>query len=423
MNPFTRLGSWMRDGLRRVVGIQYPQPSGYSDASASPVTFDSAMQLSAVWACIKLISETISSLPLTVYETSPNGRKVAANHPLNIMFSGKVNRYQTKVEFFETVFLNLLTNGNAYCLIQRVGGRIVGLLPLMSADMEVTLNLDGSLVYSYTTGTGITKYTEKDIWHVKLFGNCIIGLSPLAYQRNTLGIAQAAEGAVTKIYKNGAKPSGVLSMDKFLSPEQRQQARESFNGLTSGSDERLLVLEGGLKFEAISLSPQDIELLSSRQFQISEICRFYGVPSVMINDTSSTTVWGSGIEQIVSGFYKLTLRPLMEKVEASIISNLMEVGDGAKYEVEFSFDALLRSDLKTRNEAHRVAIYAGYKTVNEVRLEEGLPAVDYGNTLITQGANVSLEAVVNGLNTNNTGVNQRGGEDGNKADSSITNRD
>lgn len=420
MNPFYRLGSWMRDGLRRVVGIQYSHPSGYSEQSASPVTFDSAMQLSAVWACIKLLSETISSLPLTIYETSDKGRKVATNHPLNILFSGKVNRYQTKVEFFETVFLNLFVSGNSYCLIQRVGNRIVGLLPLMSADMEVTLNPDGSLKYTYTTDATVKNYKEKDIWHLKTIGNGIIGLSPLAYQRNTLGIAQAAEGAVTKIYKNGAKPSGVLSMDKFLNEEQRTMARQSFNGLTSGSDERLLVLEGGLKFEAISLSPQDIELLSSRQFQISEICRWYGVPSVMINDTSSTTVWGSGIEQIVSGFYKVTLRPVIEKVEQSIIVNLMELGDANKYEVEFSFDALLRSDIKTRNEAHRVAIYAGYKTVNEVRLEEGLPSVDYGDTLITQGANISLEAVVNGVNNN---YQDRGNQNGNETNSPRSNRD
>lgn len=395
MNIFTRIGSWMRDGLRRLTGIQYGIPSGYSEQSASPVTFESALQLSAVWACVKLISETISSLPLTVYRVTETGRKVAINHPLQILFNGKVNRYQTKVEFFETVLLNLITTGNAYCYIQRINNRIVGLLPLMSADMEVTLLQDGSLVYEYTQDAGVDVYAESSIWHLKLMGNGVIGLSPLAYQRNTLGIAQAAESAVTKIYRNGAKPSGVLSMDKFLTQEQRELVRQKFYTLSTGQEDRLMVLEGGMKFDAISLSPQDIELLASRQFQISEICRWYGVPSVMVNDTSSSTVWGSGIEQIVSGFYKLTLRPLMEKIEASIISNLMEPGDAARYEVEFDFNALTRSDLKTRYDSYRIGIYGGFLTPNEARRMEGMPNEDGGDSLYMQGANMKLTDIEN----------------------------
>ena len=400
MNIFVRIGSWVQDGLRRIIGIQYGTPAGYSEPSAVPVTFDTAMQLSAVWACVKLIAETISSLPLTIYRVDENGRKVAKNHPLQIIFSTKVNRYQTRVEFFETVLLNLLTSGNAYCYIQRVGDRIVGLLPLMSADMEVTLLKDGSIVYEYDTGEGVTVYAEKSIWHLKLMGNGVIGLSPLAYQRNTLGIAQAAEKAVTKIYANGGKPSGTLSMDKFLSAEQRELMREKFYSLSNGSEDRLMVLEGGMKFDAISLSPQDIELLSSRQFQISEICRWYGVPSVLVNDTSGSTTWGSGIEQLVSGFYKLNLRPLMEKIEASILANLMEPSDYAKYEVEFDFNALTRSDLKTRFDSYRIGIYGGFLKPNEARKMEGLSPATGGDELFMQGANVRLEDIesINDIN-------------------------
>ena len=395
MNIFTRIGSWMQDGLRRLAGIQYGIPSSYAEQSASPVTFDSAMQISAVWACVKLIAETISSLPLTIYRKTDTGRKEAVNHPLSIMFSGKVNRYQTKIEFFETVLLNLLTTGNAYCYIQRVGDRIVGLLPLMSADMETTLLLDGSLVYNHTTDTGMTVYAEKSIWHLKLMGNGVIGLSTLAYQRNTLGIAQAAESAVTKIYRNGAKPSGVLSMDKFLTNEQRDLVRNKFYTLAAGQEDRLMVLEGGMKFEPVSLSPQDIELLASRQFQISEICRWYGVPSVMINDTSGSTVWGSGIEQIVAGFYKLTLRPLMEKIEASILVNLMSPSELGKYEIEFDFNALTRSDLKTRFDSYRVGIYGGFLKPNEARRMEGMPDAEGGDSLYMQGANMKITDIEN----------------------------
>lgn len=401
MNIFTRIGSWASDGLRRLIGMQYGVPTSYQESSAQPVTFDSALQLSAVWACVKLISETIASLPLTVYEKTADGRREAVNHPLSILFRGKVNRYQTRNEFFETVALNLITTGNAYCYIQRVGSRIVGLLPLMSAQMEVELLADGSVVYTYTSESSVDVYSEKSVWHLKLMGNGIIGLSPLSYQRNTLGIAQAAESAVTKIYRNGSKPSGVLSLDKFLTPEQRDLVRSKFYGLSNGEQDRLMVLEGGMKFEPISLSPQDIELLASRQFQISEICRWYGVPSVMINDTSDSTVWGSGIEQIVGGFYKLTLRPIMEKIELSIICNLMSPDERNTYEVEFDFNALTRSDLKTRYDSYRIGIYGGFLTPNEARNMEGMQSAEGGEYLYMQGANVRLKDIQYAqLNTN-----------------------
>jgi HK97 family phage portal protein len=384
----------MISGLRRYIGKQYASPSGYANEAASNVTFDSAMQLSAVWACVKLISETVSSLPLTIYKTTDTGRKIAVNHPLTQLFNGKVNRYQTKIEFFETVILNLILHGNAYCQIQRVGGRIVGLLPLMSAQMEVTLLRDGSVAYEYTQDTGINVFSEKTIWHLKLMGNGIIGMSPMDYQRNTLGIAQAAEGAVTKIYRNGGKPSGVLSLDKFLTDDQRQIIRDKFATLTMSNDDRLMILEGGIKFDAVSLSPQDIELLESRKFQISEIARWYGVPSVMINDTSGT-VWGSGIEQIVAGFYKITLRPLIEKLEASILANLMDVTEAIRHEAEFDFNSLTRSDMKTRFDSYRIGIYGGFLKPNEARRMEGMEDADGGDELIVQGANVRLTSLDN----------------------------
>jgi HK97 family phage portal protein len=402
MNIFQRIGSYIQGGLRRLWGYQKGEPPSYSSEPAATVTFDTAMQLSAVWACVKLVAETVASLPLYVYKTGTNGREIDQNHDLSVLFSGKVNRYQTKVEFFETVLLNLLLYGNAYCHIQKFGEKIVALLPLNSSQMEVMLLHDGSIAYEYYHDTGVQVYSEQSIWHLKLFGNGVIGLSPLAHQRNTLGIAIAAEGAVTNIYRNGAKPSGVLTLDKMLTPEQRDQIRQKFYSLAGGTQDRLMVLEGGMKFNAISLSPQDIELLASRQFQISEICRWYGVPSVMINDTSSTTVWGSGIEQIVQGFYKLTLRPILEKIEASIQANLNKTRNR---EIEFDFNALTRGDLKSRYEAYRIGIHGGFIMPNEARMAEGMAAAEGGDKLYIQGATVpltdaGLEGNANGIQAN-----------------------
>lgn len=390
MSLFTSVRQWLFGGLERTDGIQWPGPSSYSEDAASTVTFDSALQLSTVWACAKLLSETVASLPLNIWKHGSKGRKIADTHDIAVLFRGKVNRYQTRVEFFETVLLNLVIHGNAYCLIQRVGGRIVGLLPIMSAQVETILLKDGSVVHEYYTDSGVTVLSSQSVWHLKLMGNGIVGMSPLAYQRNTLGIAQAAESATTKIYRNGAKPSGVLSLDKFLTPEQRTQVRRNFATLTTSSDDRLMVLEGGMKFDAISMSPQDIELLESRRFQTTEICRWYGVPSVMVNDTSGSTVWGSGVQQIVQGFYKVTLRPLLEKIEASILTHL--IGDSTgKYEVEFDFEGLLRADQKSRYDGYRVGITSGILTPNEAREFEGLPPVEAGEKLYMQGAMAPIE--------------------------------
>lgn len=391
MDLFHSLGRWVTSGLRRLVGVQFADPMGPpGDEPATPVTFDSAMQLSAVWACVKLLAETVSSLPVTVYRVSGGSRTVAERHWLHVLFNSRVNRYQTRIEFFETMLLNLVTAGNAYAQIQRDSeGMIIGLLPLMSAQMRVQLMADGSVTYEYSDGMNVAVLSSRSVWHLKLMGNGIIGMSPLEYQRNTVGIAQGAEKAVSKVYKNGGKPSGVLKLDRLLNEQQRTEARLRFSTLTTGTDERLLVLEKGADFAAVSLSPQDIELLASRKFQIAEICRWYGVPSVMVNDNAGTSTWGSGIEQVVAGFYKVTLRPLLEKIEASIDIHLL--GDERfTYECEFSFDALLRADQKARFEAYRVGIAGGFMKPNEARGLENWTPADGGDQLLVQGAMVPI---------------------------------
>ena len=396
MSLFSSFSAWVMGGLKRSKGVQYSTPSAYAEEAASTVTFDTAMQLSSVWACVKLLAETVASLPLNVYKKTETGREIDEEHPLYAIFTGRANRYQTKIEFFETVLLNLVVSGNAYCMITRSGNRITSLLPMMSSQVEVMLLDDGAIVYNYQHDGGLTVLSSQNVWHLKLMGNGTVGMSPLAYQRNSVGIAQAAESAVTKIYRNGAKPSGVLTIDRVLTPTQRDQVRASFANLTVSTDDRLMVLEGGMKFDGISLSPQDIELLASRKFQISEICRWYGVPSVMINDNNGATTWGSGIEQIMAGFYKLTLRPLLEKIEASIMVNLMTGPERSRMQVEFDFDALLRADAKSRFDAYRIGITAGVMTPNEARKLEHLPEMEGGDKLFIQGAMMPVDQLAMG---------------------------
>lgn len=383
--------SWLGGNTtQRNRGVQYPTPS-YQESAAVTVTEDTAMQVSAVWACVRLLSETVASLPFNVYRKTNDGRELAPEFWLSRLMARKVNRYQTKQEFFETMMLNLTLHGNAYAKIARIGGQVRSILPLMSAQVTPSLLADGSIVYQYEADGNVDVYSADSIWHVKLYGNGVVGKSPLAFGRNIIGVAQAAEQVVTKIYTNGGKRSGVLSLDRLLTPEQRAQVRENFSTLTTGTDERLLVLEMGMTFEPIAMSPQDIELLASRRYQLEEICRWFGVPSVLVNDTSGSTTWGSGIEQLVSGFYKLNLRPYLERFESSISSNILSESESREYEVEFDFEGLLRSDLKSRLEGYRTAVAGSILTPNEVRRIEGWSPMSGGDSLLTQVNMTPLE--------------------------------
>lgn len=384
MNYWQNLWAAVTGGSRRDAGVQNPSPSGYGAASAVPVSEETALQVSAVWASVKLLSETVASLPIHVYQKTDNGDKLTSDHWL-LGLLRKPNQYQTRLEFFETLVANLVLHGNAYAQKTIIAGRVRALLPLMSAQVETELMRDGSVIHKYSNEGGVHVFAAPSVWHLKLAGNCVVGKSPLGFGRNMIGIAQASEQTMSDIYRNGGKRSGVLSMDKLLTPEQRKQLRENFASLTTGDDSRLLVLEMGMKFDPISMSPQDIELLASRRFQIEEIARWFGVPSVLINDTSGSTTWGSGIAQILDGFYKLNLRPILERIEASIEAHLFTDEDREQgFRVEFDFEGLLRSDLKARMEGYQKAIQGSILTPNEARVIEGWPRVQGGDALLAQ---------------------------------------
>jgi phage portal protein BeeE len=215
--------------------------------------------------------------------------------------------------------------------------------------------------------------------------NGIVGLSPLAYARTAIGIGIASEDRVKALARNGFKPTGILTIDKLLKPEQRIAIRQQFADLAEGGDDPLRVLEAGMQYQQISMNPKDVQLLETRRFQIEDIARFFGVPSVLINDTSASTVWGSGVEQIVQGFYKLGLRPYLERYEASIKNSLLTPADRSRYDFEFDFAALLRGDEQTRFATYKEAVLNGLKTINECRQIEGLPSIEGGDVAYMQG--------------------------------------
>lgn len=380
----------------RQKGIQGGIPATSVTPPAINVTTDIALQLSAVWACARLISEAIGSMPIKVWNVNRETGERTQNfdHPLAVLFSNQVNRWQTRQEYFESSALQLVLHGNTYSAIQRdTKGKVIGLVPLMSEQMQVELLDNGDLLYKYTEQGGVRAYAEQTIWHNKLFGNGVIGLSPLAYAKNSVAIGAAAEQSVSKIYRNGGKPSGILTLDKVLTAEQRAAIKDKFSELAEGNNDRLFVLEAGFDYKQVSLSPQDIELLASRRFQIEDIARFFGVPSVLINDTASGTTWGSGVQQIVQGFYKLNLRPYLERLEASMRARLLTPVERQTIDIEFDFTDFLRPEQSERLKASKEAVQGGLMTPNEARAIEGWSAKDGGDSLLVQQQMIQLEKI------------------------------
>lgn len=397
-NFWRRFVSFGSGASTRTDGLQLGEPASYRVQSSTPVTVDSSLQLSAVWACVKLIAETVASLPIYVYSYDPvtGVKKKRTDHPLQELFGYKVNRWQTRQEFFESLVYQLVLMGNSYCAIQRNSQkRITALIPLMSEQMEVSLEDDGSVLYKYTDGSNVNIYSDKTIWHNKNFGNGVIGLSTLAYARTSIGIGQGAEETVSKIYRNGGKPSGILTIDKVLSAPQREQIKNNFAELQSGNQDRLFVLEAGMNYTKVSLSPEDIELLASRKFQIEDIARFFGVPSVLINDTSAGTTWGSGIQQIVEGWYKLGLMPLLDRLESSMKCRLLSPEEQGNTTVEFDLDSLLQPSQADRVKTYKEAVTGGVMTPNEARINEGWKPLEGGDNLYMQQQMVPLKDLQN----------------------------
>lgn len=373
-------------GASRNIGEQSGAPSGYANASAVPVTIDTAMQLSAVWACVRVITESIGSLPINVYKLSDGGIKTPfPDHPLSMLLRNKPNRWQTRQEYIESLVYQFVMQGNDYSAVQRDSkGNLISLVPLMTQQMRVELLDSGAVKYEYQSNKGKKLYNSDNLWHNKLYGNAIIGLSPLGHARNSFGIASAAEQSVTKIYKNGGKPAGILTIDKPLKPDQKNTVRENFKSLTEGEDNRLFVLEAGFNYTQTSLSPSDIELLESRKFQIEDICRFFNVPSVLVNDTSQSTAWGSGIEQLIQGFYKFGLNPYVCRYKDSMKANLLNPLERDTMAIEFDLNALLRPDMNERIKGYGEGIQKGVMMPNEARKLEGLAPVEGGDNLFMQ---------------------------------------
>jgi HK97 family phage portal protein len=222
-----------------------------------------------------------------------------------------------------------------------------------------------------------------NVMHLKGLGNGTTGLDRLDYMRGTTTEAVNSQTEASKLFANGGKATGILMIDKVLSPSQREAIRSNFSHMVEGNTSRLLILEADMKYQAVNLTPADQQLLETRRFEVEEICRWFGVPPVLIGHSNVTT-WGSGVEQIIDGFHKLVIGPAVVNLQQAIAKRVLTPAQRARYSVEFSLDALLRANLKDRMEIYAKAVQNGLKTRNECRQLENDPPVKGGDELTAQ---------------------------------------
>lgn len=358
-------------------GIQYGEPFTRVYETTKDYGTDGALQVSAVWAAVELLADNIASLPLFVYrrETGSDGHKqLARDTALWALLHDSPNRRHTAMEFWQYMAMNFVLRGNAYArLVRNDAGEVIEMWPLSADQVEIEVLRDRSIVYKYSYEGVITVYDERSILHWRDKGNGIIGMSRLDYMRSSVGLAIDAQNHAANNFRKSGKRPGVFMMDKLLSAEQRNAIRENYRGLVEGNQDELLVLEAGAKFEPLSMSPVDLQLMETRRFSVEDIARWFGIPSVLINDTAKTTTWGTGINQLIEGFYKFRLRPMLELLEQALDRRVLTPRQRELFTVEFSLDAILRGSLTERLENGSKAVQNGLMTRDEWRQLENLP--------------------------------------------------
>lgn len=354
--------------------------------AGEPVTAESLLSLSAAWACINLIAGVTGTLPLHVWRTNPRTGvpELASDHWLERLFDAP-NPDQTAVDFLEFVAASLEMRGNAYYEIRRNdSGRIIALEPLLPDMMVVRRNQAGRLVYRFPdVGTGQTRELDQDaVWHIRGFGGSPLGgLSTLAFGRHAFGLALAIDKSAGQTFKNGVRPSGLLKFKEWLKPDKREAAHEKLvaDHTRAQNAGKPLVLEGGVEWQQISFSPEDAQMLQSRTFSVEEVCRFFGVPPVLVGHTEKVSAWGSGIAEITLGFVKFALRRRLKRIELSARQQLLSPIERSEgYYVRFDIEGLLRGDSKGRADFYQIMTQIGAFEIDYVRRLEGLPPLPNG---------------------------------------------
>ena len=396
MGIFTGLFRSRDKPTNSTVGSRYAFYMGGS-SSGKVVTERSAMQMTAVYACVRILSEAIAGLPLHMYRYKEDGGKEKAlDHPLYLLLHDEPNPEMSSFVFRETLMTHLLLWGNAYAQIIRNGkGEVVALYPLMPNKMTVSRDETGQLYYTYQksqeelpkNNNSTVILHPSDVLHIPGLGfDGLVGYSPIAMAKNAIGLAIATEEYGSKFFANGAAPSGVLEHPGTIKDPQR--VRESWMSQFGGSanSNKIAVLEEGLKYTPISISPEQAQFLETRKFQINEIARIFRVPPHMVGDLEKSSF--SNIEQQSLEFVKYTLDPWVVRWEQSIQRTLLSSEEKKTYFVKFNVEGLLRGDYQSRMSGYATARQNGWMSANDIRELENLdriPTEDGGDLYLVNG--------------------------------------
>lgn len=396
-------------GQARDKPVDKAADAGYSflfgrTTSGKPVNERTAMQTTAVYACVRILAEAVASLPLHVYEYQDDGgKKLVHDHPLYYLLHDEPNPEMTSFVFRETLMSHLLIWGNAYAQIIRDGaGRVLRLYPLLPDKMDVQRDDRGNIYYVYSRNSdetpmfkeyGDIRLKAEDVLHIPGLGfDGLIGYSPIAMAKNAVGMTLACEEYGASFFANGANPGGVLEHPGVL--KDPSKVRESWNSVYRGVNNahKIAVLEEGMKYQQIGIPPEEAQFLETRKFQINEIARLYRIPPHMVGDLDKSSF--SNIEQQSLEFVKYTLDPWVIRWEQSLQRSLLLPGEKGKYFIKLNVDGLLRGDYQSRMNGYAVGRQNGWFSANDIREMENMnpiPDEQGGNLYLINGAMTKLE--------------------------------
>lgn len=373
--------------------------------SAAGQTVDecTVMSLSAAWACTRLISESIGTLPLSLYQKTDSGRIPATNHNLYSILHDSPNSESTTSTLLESTTASILLRGNAFLRKQFFNGRMVGLKFIPPSRLGRKVDASGKVQIHYIEDDGaMTPIPDRELFHIPGFSlDGKWGLSAIEYGAGVFGSALAAAEAANSTFENGLMPSVAFTMEKVLTKEQRTDFRENFAAISGAvSAGKPALLEGGMTADPIGIKPSDAQLLESRQYSVEEVCRWFRVDPTMVGHGENASNWGTGLEQKMIGFIVFTLRPWLTRIEQAINKSLLTPVERQTYYAEFNIEGLLRGDSAARATFYGVMVDHGLMTRDEVRQRENLPARGGNADVLTvQSAMAPLDSI----GSNNSG--------------------
>ena len=371
---------------------------GSTSNSGVEVNQDSSLTLAAVWACNRVIAESIASIPLNVYRRTPTGKELATDHPLFYLLHNEPNEKQTSFQWRETAQTHVNLTGNAYTLIERKSNGEVVKLPY-TEKQDWTVRTKNNQIYYFLNG--IPVYPD-DVFHLPgLSLNGLTGLSTIGYAREAIGLGLATQIFGNKFFGNGARLSGVLEHPATLSDQAYARLQNSWSNSNSGLENahKTKILEEGMKYTQLSVSPEEAQFILTRKFNVNDICRIFRVPPHMVADLEKSAF--SNIEQQSIDFVTHTIRPWAVRWEQEINRKLFKVSERGQYFAEFNLEGLLRGDAQSRAEFYNKLFQMGSISPNEIRTKENMNTYEGGDQRFVQLNMIPVEQTKDYYKTQN----------------------